>query len=96
VGALIRLGRKYHFKELLDSAVARLTLENPTTLEEFDAVTLKSLAAMSIVPYSGISIEIATLASENNLLSLLPSAYFFLVTGPSDRVDLFLRSYICV
>ncbi|KAJ7931699.1 hypothetical protein B0H13DRAFT_2308408 [Mycena leptocephala] len=78
VGALIRLGQ-----------IARLALENPTTLEEFDAVTLKSLAAMSIVPYSGISIDIATLASENNLLSLLPSAYFFLVTGPSDRAKLF-------
>jgi hypothetical protein len=94
VGALIRLGRKYYFKELLDSAVARLTLENPTTLEEFDAVAFK--APMSIVSHSAILIDMTALASENNLLSLLPSAYFFLVVGPSDEVNLLLRSYICV
>ncbi|KAJ7307101.1 hypothetical protein DFH08DRAFT_824363 [Mycena albidolilacea] len=38
VGSLIRLGRKYQFKDLFDSAVARLTDEYPITLEDFDAV----------------------------------------------------------
>ncbi|KAJ6519034.1 hypothetical protein C8R45DRAFT_950061 [Mycena sanguinolenta] len=37
IGALIRLGRKYNFKDLFDAAVARLMAEFPTTLEAHDA-----------------------------------------------------------
>ncbi|KAJ7169137.1 hypothetical protein C8R43DRAFT_945096 [Mycena crocata] len=37
IAALICLGRKYDFKDLLDSAIKRLTFENPTTLKEYGA-----------------------------------------------------------
>ncbi|KAJ6593499.1 hypothetical protein B0H19DRAFT_1246259 [Mycena capillaripes] len=54
IAAFVRLGRKYDFKDLLDSALARLAFHNPSTLEAYDA-------------------------HENNILTVLPCAYWFLV-----------------
>ncbi|KAJ7656279.1 hypothetical protein DFH06DRAFT_991924 [Mycena polygramma] len=78
VGALIRLGRKYQFKDLLDSVVGRLIRENPTTLEEYDATKAKSTE--SIEPYRAIWFDMVSLASENNILAALPCAYFRLAS----------------
>ncbi|KAF7370369.1 BTB domain-containing protein [Mycena sanguinolenta] len=80
VGALIRLGRKYDFKDLFDWAVGRLTSRFPTTLDEFDAVKPDGL---SIERYPGIHFDIAALASENGILTLLPSVYYWLVSTNS-------------
>ncbi|KAJ7108458.1 hypothetical protein C8R43DRAFT_187747 [Mycena crocata] len=77
VAAFIRLGRKYDFAELLNSAVARLTFENPTTLEDYDT----PCASERIVGYSGIIIDMLTLARETNILTALPCAYLRVVTS---------------
>ncbi|KAJ7250524.1 hypothetical protein B0H12DRAFT_1052387 [Mycena haematopus] len=72
VGALIRLGRKYDFKYLFDSAVARLTAEFPATLQEYDALR----SGQTIHWYPGLSFDVITLASDNNILSVLPCVYY--------------------
>jgi hypothetical protein len=89
VAALIRLGRKYSFQRLLDSAVERLTFENPSTLEEFDALNSESPLGMTygpsrIVSYPGLLFDVLTLGRENDILSTLPCAYYRLVRGYSQ------------
>jgi hypothetical protein len=76
VGALVRLGRKYDFKDLFDSAVARLTSRYPTTLQAFDALVLQPT---TMEYYGALDFDIVTLASENNILSVLPCAYYRLL-----------------
>ncbi|KAJ7350618.1 hypothetical protein DFH08DRAFT_695448 [Mycena albidolilacea] len=78
VGALIRLGRKYDFRDLLDSAIVRLTFENPRTLEEYDTLATSAGAykPTRILPYQGLTFDIISLVRENGILSALPSAYY--------------------
>ncbi|KAJ7809059.1 hypothetical protein B0H14DRAFT_2460659 [Mycena olivaceomarginata] len=78
VGAIIRLGRKYDFKDLLDSAVARLTSKYPSTLEAYvyDAVRT---ADNTFELYDALDFDIVALASEHKILSALPCAYFHLI-----------------
>ncbi|KAJ7030040.1 hypothetical protein C8F04DRAFT_1042920 [Mycena alexandri] len=80
IASLIRLGRKYDFKKLLDLAVERLTFENPTTLAEYNALKPNRLddsyTTTRIVPYQGILFDMLTLARENNILTALPCAYY--------------------
>ncbi|KAJ7231896.1 hypothetical protein B0H12DRAFT_1239794 [Mycena haematopus] len=78
VGALIRLGRKYDFKDLHDSAVACLEAQYPTTLERFDELWPGS-AFKTINRYWGVELDTVALASENKILSVLPSAYYLVV-----------------
>ncbi|KAF7370422.1 BTB domain-containing protein [Mycena sanguinolenta] len=78
VGALIRLGRKYEFKNLLNLAVSRLTTEYPTTLEALDAL---SPELQTITGYPGVNFDVIVLASENDILSVLPSAYYYCSIG---------------
>ncbi|KAF7370314.1 BTB domain-containing protein [Mycena sanguinolenta] len=66
IGALIRLGRKYDFKYLFDSAVARLTTEIPPTLEEFDAETTGSIDWGE----AESTLDLIALASGNNICLL--------------------------
>ncbi|KAJ7809055.1 hypothetical protein B0H14DRAFT_2867809 [Mycena olivaceomarginata] len=74
VGAFIRLGRKYDFKDLFDSAVGRLTSQWPMTLAEYD-----TRAGGSIASYPGWRCDVIALASENNIMSILPHVYYRLV-----------------
>ncbi|KAJ7668644.1 hypothetical protein DFH06DRAFT_982852 [Mycena polygramma] len=88
IASFIRLGRKYEFKGLFDVALERLAFENPTTLEEYAAL-LDSLEAAAgkrifhyttrIDHYSGIYHDMLTLARENELLAILPCAYFRMI-----------------
>ncbi|KAJ6519077.1 hypothetical protein C8R45DRAFT_1085135 [Mycena sanguinolenta] len=72
LGAFLRLGRKYEFKYLFDSAVARLTSECPATLKEYDALgKLKTIEW-----YSGVDLDLIALASGNNIFTALPCAYY--------------------
>ncbi|KAJ6456117.1 hypothetical protein C8R45DRAFT_914190 [Mycena sanguinolenta] len=76
VDALIRLGRKYDCKYFFDSAVARLTAEFPPTIEEFDTIQNDNTAG-SIEWKADFSLfDIIAVASNNNILSALPSAYY--------------------
>ncbi|KAJ7094266.1 hypothetical protein C8R44DRAFT_718388 [Mycena epipterygia] len=79
IASHVRLGRKYDFKDILRTIVERLTYENPTTLEEYDALRASrpSYSPTRIVYSSdGYYFDIISLARENNLLSVLPCAYF--------------------
>ncbi|KAJ7794538.1 hypothetical protein B0H14DRAFT_2392468 [Mycena olivaceomarginata] len=91
VRALIRLGRKYDFSELLKSAVGRLQYENPTTLAGFEAIMatrpMKPYEPTRIVHYPGILLDILTLARENELLSVLPCAYFRVISHCNPLFD---------
>jgi hypothetical protein len=75
VAALIRLGRKYDFRDLLDSAVDRVVQDSPKTLAEYDAL-VGTWSLRHIVSYSGVRFDLAVLAEENNILSALPFAYY--------------------
>jgi hypothetical protein len=81
IAALIRLGRKYDFRNLLEAAVSRLTFENPTTLKEYDALLpeIGKYATTRIVQYPGVFFDMVSLARENDILSVLPAAYYRLV-----------------
>ncbi|KAJ6456121.1 hypothetical protein C8R45DRAFT_914198 [Mycena sanguinolenta] len=84
VGALIRLGRKYDFSYLLDSAVARVTTHFPTTLEEWDAV--RSYQTSESIDWEDHStLDLIALASDNNILSVLPAAYYVAVDTWTTR-----------
>ncbi|KAK7055122.1 BTB domain-containing protein [Favolaschia claudopus] len=50
IAAIIRLGRKYDFKNLLAAAVQRLTFENPSTLEEYGQLTMKDDKSIAYTP----------------------------------------------
>ncbi|KAF8216803.1 hypothetical protein K438DRAFT_1797869 [Mycena galopus ATCC 62051] len=77
VGALIRLGRKYDLKYLFDSAVARLTAAFPATLEDAEATDdLTAPTSQTFEPYRAMLFDVITLASETNILSVLPLAYY--------------------
>lgn len=72
--ALVRLGHKYDFRDLLDSVVERITLDNPKTLAEYDIIVADG--AKHIAVYPGMHFDLTVLARENNILSALPSLYY--------------------
>jgi hypothetical protein len=79
IASFLRIGRKYEFKELLDIAVDRLTFENPTSLKEYDALTAAcggEYAMTRIVQSSSILLDVLTLARENDIMTVLPCAYY--------------------
>ncbi|KAJ7287168.1 hypothetical protein C8J57DRAFT_1167172 [Mycena rebaudengoi] len=79
IASFLRIGRKYEFKELLDIAVDRLTFENPTSLKEYDALTAAcggEYAMTRIVHSSSILFDVLTLARENDIMTVLPCAYY--------------------
>ncbi|KAJ6456124.1 hypothetical protein C8R45DRAFT_914207 [Mycena sanguinolenta] len=90
-GALIRLGRKYDFKYLLDSAVARVTAHLPSTLEKWDA--LRNGETSGSIDWEdnmrSATLDLITLASESNIFSALPSAYYVAIDAwnPGDLFD---------
>ncbi|KAJ7237023.1 hypothetical protein B0H12DRAFT_1190794 [Mycena haematopus] len=93
VRAFIRLGRKYDFKDLLESAVTRIMSEVPTTLEEYDA--LNSIDFGSFRNFYSLGLDLIIMASENKLSATLPPGELFDETEADDgtlvslpRVDL--------
>ncbi|KAJ6593487.1 hypothetical protein B0H19DRAFT_1056037 [Mycena capillaripes] len=79
VAALIRLGRKYDFRILFDTAAERLAFENPTTLKEYDALLIAGTSNYKptrIVYYPGIEFDMLTVARENNIMTALPCVYY--------------------
>ncbi|KAJ7287171.1 hypothetical protein C8J57DRAFT_578652 [Mycena rebaudengoi] len=90
ITSIIRLSRKYDFKLLLDAAVERLTHENPTSLEEYDALLDENGGYSSTrVEYSASLLhDTIIVARENNLYSVLPSAYYRLLTEYCGRASI--------
>ncbi|KAJ7777517.1 hypothetical protein DFH07DRAFT_911447 [Mycena maculata] len=79
ISSVIRMGRKYGFKKLLDAAVGRLAYENPTTLAAHDAMPCPNPSgayeSTRIEHYPGIVFDMITLAQANSLYTILPCAY---------------------
>ncbi|KAJ7502979.1 hypothetical protein B0H11DRAFT_2188099 [Mycena galericulata] len=89
VAALIRLGRKYNFREVLDTTVERITFENPTTLDEYVALGENEEYTPTRIAHSaGILYDVLTLARENDILSALPCAYYR-VMNSRDQAQMF-------
>jgi hypothetical protein len=78
VGAFLRLGRKYDIEYLHESAVARLISRYPANIEEYEEVVHSKLNPHkpTVEPSPDSPFDIVTLASENNVLSVLPCAYY--------------------
>ncbi|KAK7057753.1 BTB domain-containing protein [Favolaschia claudopus] len=97
VAALIRLGRKYDFSDLLNLAVQRLSYENPKTLAEYDALITahggNAYKLTRIIYHPGVLMDMVTIARENGLLSVLPCAYYrvLLHHSPAQIFDGVLR-----
>ncbi|KAF7374509.1 BTB domain-containing protein [Mycena sanguinolenta] len=90
IASHLRLGRKYEFRAVLETIMARVTYENPTTLEEYDALkTGNSYSPTRIVNYQGLLYDTITLAGETSLLSVLPCAYYRALVGslPANIFD---------
>jgi hypothetical protein len=81
VGAIIRLGRKYDFKDLFDSAVARLMSKCPSTLEAYVLYDPLRTTDNAFELYNALEFDIVALASENKILSALPCVYFHLINN---------------
>jgi len=80
IAAIVRLGRKYDFKNLLAAAVQRLTYENPSTFESWEALTRivnnqLGYSATKIHHSASIMFDMLSLARENNVFTVLPCAY---------------------
>ncbi|KAF7362277.1 BTB domain-containing protein [Mycena venus] len=88
LSALIRLCKKYDFRDMLESTVDRLTFENPTTLDAFDALTPDGAQYKTtrILHYPGVMYDMLTVARENNIQSALPCAYFRAVLYGNKRL----------
>ncbi|KAJ7649980.1 hypothetical protein FB45DRAFT_1075879 [Roridomyces roridus] len=80
IASHIRLNfRKYELKKIWSIVVERLAYENPSTLEGYDG--LRGPGSGYYKPskfkaYKGCYMDILTLAKENNLLAVLPCAYY--------------------
>ncbi|KAJ7472850.1 hypothetical protein FB451DRAFT_1558974 [Mycena latifolia] len=89
IASHIRLGRKYDFKDILQSVVERLTHENPTSLEEYDALNMPetgSYMPTRVTGFRGFNFDLVTLARENNLFSVLPCAYYRALWRPQTEI----------
>ncbi|KAJ7654490.1 hypothetical protein DFH06DRAFT_1202591 [Mycena polygramma] len=78
VAALLRLGRKYDFRKLLDAAVELVMHDNPTTLEDFLNRTTSKISHYNVI-------DMLTLVRENNIKAAQPSAYYSVVRHCTHR-----------
>ncbi|KAF5340605.1 hypothetical protein D9611_007348 [Ephemerocybe angulata] len=72
VSAMMRMGLEYEIPHLREGALKRLTLEFPTTLEEYDE---RGGAWTSIIEEKGLLFKIVNLAHECDIHTILPAAY---------------------
>ncbi|KAF7315166.1 BTB domain-containing protein [Mycena indigotica] len=79
VASLVRMGRKYDFGNLWDLALGVLEAEIPMTPAGYDDLRAASNKTTFIEDYPGVYLDILSLLREQNILSLLPSAYYLVV-----------------
>ncbi|KZP08423.1 hypothetical protein FIBSPDRAFT_840249 [Athelia psychrophila] len=74
VAAFVRIGTKYEIEILRAEGLERLFYEYPSSLSDYDEMN-----SWSRIDYSwGVNIDVANLAREQNLLSILPVAFYLL------------------
>jgi hypothetical protein len=90
LGALIQLGRKYDYINVLAAAVAHIMHINPTTLNMYDDTLLLVNGVYNptqIAPHRGLSSDLAVLACEHGIAAALPAAYYrTLVAGNNNSL----------
>lgn len=75
VAAMVRLGKKYDIPHLRDEGLARLKLQFPTRLEDFEKLSPTDYT--HIKHTSGdLAFAVVELAHECKIRSILPSLYF--------------------
>nr|GAT56153.1 predicted protein [Mycena chlorophos] len=79
VSALVRLGRKYDFKNLRKAGTERLLFENPSTLDDFDALQKRGGNPRRVEYRKGYRFDVVNLLQDADILSGLPHAYFEVV-----------------
>ncbi|KAF7315167.1 BTB domain-containing protein [Mycena indigotica] len=79
VAALIRMGRKYDFQNLWNAGLGILEAAIPTTLAQYDALRDVNYRVKGIVKYPALFIDILSLLRENNIMTLLPCAYYLVI-----------------
>jgi hypothetical protein len=85
VAAIVRLSKKYDFKQLLTATVARLTAMFPRTLVD----GRKAYGIISrIYDDGGLLFDAINLATEADLFALLPSLYFYALLQLEDTNSL--------
>ncbi|KAJ7043731.1 hypothetical protein C8F04DRAFT_1073109 [Mycena alexandri] len=81
IASVVRLGRKYEFRKLLDWAVDLVMSTSPTDVLSYD----EDFPGEDIIDCPGLGLEILTLARENNILGALPCAYYRVVATYSQK-----------
>ncbi|KAK7025079.1 BTB domain-containing protein [Favolaschia claudopus] len=76
ISALLRMGRKYDFRDLFSSAVKRLTSEFPSSFEEYERIESPVHGYTTMQYQAGIEFDIIALAKENNIMTVLPTVCF--------------------
>ncbi|KAF7298011.1 BTB domain-containing protein [Mycena chlorophos] len=93
VSALVRLGRKYDFKNLRKAGTERLLFENPRTLDEFDALQKRGGTPRRVEYQKGYRFDVVNLLQDADIPSGLPHAYYQLVcTSPHTGMGHVRRS----
>lgn len=73
---MIRMGRKYELEQLRNEALVRLTSEFPIKMEAWESLPP---VYTHLVERDGLLFDIVNLALENDIRSILPSAYYLCV-----------------
>ncbi|KII84009.1 hypothetical protein PLICRDRAFT_58140 [Plicaturopsis crispa FD-325 SS-3] len=81
---ILRLSKKYEIQYLYDDALGILTTEYPDTLKGWDEKFQRSVPA--ITRYAGLSFDVANLARELDLQSLLPCALYRCLLQDLERI----------
>ncbi|KIM82702.1 hypothetical protein PILCRDRAFT_454215 [Piloderma croceum F 1598] len=75
VAAFLRLGKKYEIDSLRAEAECRLAAHFPSSLKDWDR-SLSAIGPSLIQYYRGLEFDVANLARDQNLLSILPAALY--------------------
>ncbi|KAF7315165.1 BTB domain-containing protein [Mycena indigotica] len=85
VASLVRLGRKYNFRTLWKAGVGILETAIPTTLDQIDMLRENNYQVKGIINHPGLFVDILGLLRENDILTLLPCAYYLVIERYSMR-----------
>ncbi|KAF7967498.1 hypothetical protein HWV62_34071 [Athelia sp. TMB] len=84
ISAFIRLGKKWQVDTIFKEGLKRLLYEYPSTLDDFDALVHYS----QVTDSNWVEIDVARLAREQNLLSILPVALYGCIFTIQDAKEL--------
>lgn len=74
IAAFLRLGSKYFIERLRLDALNRLNCEYTSTFNQWEEIRLQK--PILLRPHQGMSFDVINLARQNNILSILPAAFY--------------------